>query len=359
MVAISGIISRYIAKSVVTTSLIVLLVLLTLDFFFSLINELEDLGQGQYDLAAVLLNVLLRLPRDLFEVVPMALLVGGLLAMGALANSRELLVLRAAGLSLLWLASAAVLGGVLLGMVALLISEFVAPNTEKLAQQLRAEAKYGGQAVASKQGFWARNGKEIVHVGAILPDASLADITLFTVSGAELESVTWAKKAQFNITNGQWVLFELEQIVIAETGIMTTTFNQRDWPSVLKPTTLSALSSDPLDLSLRDLSQYIRYLNDNELDASHYDLAFWLKVLSPLTNIAMLIVALPFAFTNQRKVGAGQRLLLGVLLGLLFFLLSRLLSNWVLLSGLAPILGAVLPTALFLAGGIIALIKLR
>ena len=129
--------------------------------------------------------------------------------------------------------------------------------------------------------------------------------------------------------------------------------------SAISPQILDVLAANPSQLAIRELWLYIDYLERNGLDAQSYRLALWRKLLAPLVYVAMLVVALPFVFGPQRAAGVGQRLLIGLLLGLAFFLMNFLLGNLVLLYGYPPVLGAVLPSLLFIGGGFYALGRLR
>ncbi|MCP5421225.1 MAG: LPS export ABC transporter permease LptG [Gammaproteobacteria bacterium] len=351
-------IDRYIFKTVVGTTLVALLVLLGMEMFFGLMTELEDLGEGHYTLLAILEFMALTLPRRLYETFPMGLLLGGLLGMGALAQHSELVVMRAAGLSRSRLIWAALQAGLVMGGLALVIGEYIAPASEHAAQLVRAEAKYEARSIRRGRGFWARDGDEIINVRAVLPDNRLVDITLYELNEtAELKSLTHAGSARYE--RSHWILEGVSRSRLDGERVVTERLPELVVNWALNPELLEVLALDPEDLALRDLSVYIRYLHDNGLDARHHELAFWTKALAPLTNLAMLFIALPFAFAPQRASGIGQRLLIGVLLGLAFFLLNRLLGNVVLLYNYPPWLGAILPTLLFFGAGAYALRLMR
>lgn len=351
-------IDRYIFKTVVGTTLAALLVLLVMEAFFGLMAELEDLGEGNYTLGAILQFMALTLPRRLYETFPMGLLLGGLLGMGALAQHSELVVMRAAGMSLLRLIRAALQAGLVMGCLALVIGEFVAPVSEHAAQLVRAEAKYEARSIRRGRGFWAREGEQIINVRAVSPDARLVDITLYELGEtAELKSLTHAEGARYE--QNRWLLEGVSRSVLNGDRVITEKRPDLAVAWTINPELLEVLAMDPEDLALRDLRVYIRYLRDNGLDARHHELAFWIKALTPVTNLATLFIALPFVFGPQRAGGVGQRLLVGVLLGLAFFLLNRLLGNVVLLYGYPPWLGAILPTVLFFTAGTYALGRLR
>jgi lipopolysaccharide export system permease protein len=353
------ILDRYIFRVVTGTTLIALLVILTLDIFFNLLNELEEIGKGDYGLPQVIEYLLLTSPRLIDQTLPMALLVGGLLGMGALASSSELTVMRASGVSLLRLVRSALQAGLVLSLIGFWLGEFIAPQSERLAQELRSRAQYASAPwQASGPGFWARSGQQFVNVGVVLPNQRIGAITIYTLTNeSELTGIIKAQSARYQ--EDHWILQNVSRSRISTEAIVTDQLEQMDWSSSIDPGALTVLASDPQDLAIRELLSYISYLQDNQLDTRHYRLAFWHKIAGPFTSLTMLFIALPFVFGSQRSTGAGQRLLIGVLLGLTFFLLNRMLSSWVLLTGLPPVLGAILPTALFFAAGTLALRRMR
>lgn len=352
------VLDRYIFRTVASATLVALLVLLLLESFLTLLVELEDVGKGNYDLLAATRYLLLIQPQRLYELFPMALLVGGLLGMGALASSSELIVMRAAGLSLTRLTRSALQAGLLLSLAVLAIGEFVAPPLEQSAREQRAMAKSENMAIRGGRGFWARDGDYFVHVRGVLPGIRLADIHIFEIdSESRLETVTAAQSARY--VEGRWLLEGIDRSVLNGDSVQTERLNSLVVVSGISPQILDVLAADPDELSIRDLLVYVDYLERNGLDAQSYRLALWRKLLAPLTYLAMLVVAMPFVFGPQRSVGAGQRLLVGLLLGLVFFLLNYLLGNVVLLYGYPPLAGAILPSLLFLGTGFYALRRLR
>jgi lipopolysaccharide export system permease protein len=352
------ILDRYIFRTVATTTLIALLVLLLLEFFLSLLVELEDVGKGRYDFMAMVSYLLLIQPQLLYELFPMALLVGGLLGMGALASGSELIVMRAAGLSLSRLTGSALQAGLLLSLVVLALGEFVAPPLEQMAREQRAAAKSQDMAIRGGRGFWVRDGDYFIHVRAVLPGIRLVDIHSFKIGPDDrLETVVAAQGARY--VEGRWLLEGVNRSILNGDEVRTEHLPSLEFASAISPKILDVLAANPSELSIRDLLIYVDYLERNGLDAQSYRLALWRKLLAPLVYVAMLVVAMPFVFGPQRSAGTGQRLLVGLLLGLAFFLINYLLGNVVLLYGYPPLAGASLPTLLFLAGGFYALRRLR
>ena len=353
------ILDRYIFRTVAATTAVALLVLLLLELFLSLLVELEDVGKGRYDFMAAVRYLLLIQPQRLYEMFPMALLVGGLLGMGALASGSELIAMRAAGLSLMRLTGSALQAGLLLSLVVLAIGEFIAPPLEQVAREQRAVAKTENLAIRGGRGFWARDGDYFIHVRAVLPGVRLVDIHVFKINpdDARLEAITEAQGARY--VEGRWLLEEVNRSILNGDEVQTEHLAQLSVVSAISPQILDVLAANPDELSIRDLRVYVNYLEGNGLDAQSYRLALWRKLLAPLAYMAMLVIAMPFVFGPSRSSGTGQRLLIGLLLGLLFFLFNYLLGNVVLLYGLPPLVGAGLPTLLFLGAGGYALRRLR
>jgi len=353
-----SILDRYLFRAVATATLVTLLLLVLLEMFLTLLVELENVGQGQYTFAAAFHYLLLIQPQRLYELFPMALLVGSLLGMGALAGGSELIVMRAAGLSLTRLTGAVAGTGLLFSIAVVLMGEFIAPPLEQHAREQRAVAKGENLQIRGGRGFWVRDGEDFIHVQAILPGVRLAGIQVFTInSDSQLERVTNAESARYEA--GRWQLEGVSRSRLEGDAVHTESLPTLAVTSAISPQILDVLAANPRELSFRDLWVYVDYLERNGLDAQSYRLAMWRKALAPLAYLAMLVIAMPFVFGPQRTAGTGQRLLIGLLLGLAFFLLNYLLGNVVLLYGYSPLVGASLPSLLFLGAGFYALRRLR
>lgn len=348
---------RYIFKTVVAATLLTLLVLLLLEAFIGLLEELDNL-KGGYDLAKIFQYLGLTLPRRTWDAFPIALLLGGLLGMGGLAASSEITAMRTAGLSVLRLVRPVLQAGLLLSLLALALGEFVAPYTEQRAQTLRANAKSEAFAIRGGQGFWARDGEYFIYVTGVLPGYRLTDIHIYEIdTDARLKAVAWAQQARYD--DGRWILDQVNRSAIETTAVTLERFNTLTLNLDINPNLLELLAIHPEDLSMRDLHSYIAYLQNNGLDARSQQLAWWIKVFSPAINLSILYLAMPFVFAPQRSASRGKRLMIGICLGLFFFLFNRMLSNLVLLYNYPPVLGALAPALLFFAVGAYALRRVR
>jgi lipopolysaccharide export system permease protein len=353
-------ISYYIFKTVVIATLVALLVLLVLYSLVSMMEKLRDVGQGGYTTATLFQYLLLTQPQHIAELFPAALLLGGLLGVGGLASSSELVVMRAAGCSVWRLVWAALQAGLLLGIVALIVGEFLAPPLDRMAQELRFAALYNNAAASTVDAFWARDGDYIIGVGAVLPGPRLVGITLYETGGhSDLKAMLQAQQASYSAADGQWVLEQVVGSSLQADRVITEHFDRLPMKLALNPDMLEVLASSSKDLAMRELLTFIDYLHNNHLDTRPYELTFWEKAVTPLTNLAALFIAMPFVFGSQRSASTGQKLMIGIILGSLFFVGNRMLGNMVLLYGYPPLLGAISPGALLLAVGAYSLHRVR
>ena len=349
------ILDRYLLLHVLAGTALALLVLVSLDGLFGFLKELEDVGRGGYGHGQALLYVLLTLPARAYQYAPPAVLIGSLMSLGALAAQNELLAIRAAGLSVWGIAASVLKAGLIMAVAVLLLGEQLAPLGQEKGRQLRTQAISGRLAVQSTGGVWMRAGDEFIQARAVLGGERLLDVRVFRFDdGRRLREVLAAASAEGS--DGQWRLREVRRLVVGRETVRRERLDTLDWPTRISDEMLAVLRVDPGDMRARDLYTYVRYLRANRLDSRQYELAFWNRFVTPLSSLVMLLLALPFVFGSQRSGGAGQRLFLGVLLGLGYFLAARLLNQAGLVLGLPPLLSAVAPPAAFL-GLAVALLR--
>lgn len=352
-----GILDRYLGGAVIRGAMLALLVLASLSAFFTLLAELGDL-RNDYDLAKAALYVLLTLPRRVYEMFPTAVLLGGLMSLGALAANSELMVMRAAGMSVTRITLAVLQGGLVLALFAAVLGEVVAPPGEKYAQAMRSAAQTGYITLQSDHGFWARDGKHFIQIQRVLPGAQLRDITIYELDDdLRVRNMVHAESGFY--ADGQWQLQNIRQSRIGDAGVTTTERASIAWQSLLEPSLLEVLAVKPEDLAASALARYVDYLEENNLSSERYRLAFWVKVVTPFSALVMLLIAIPFVFGSLRSAHAGTRLLVGVLLGMGFYLANQALNQMGLVYGLPPLFSALAPTVAFAVGGLYAVARTR
>lgn len=351
------VLGRYVIAHVLTGTLLVLLLLVALDAVFAMIAELGDVGRGSYGLWEAVAYVLLTLPRRIYEMVPTAALLGSLLWLGNLAANSELTAMRASGVTLGRLVFWVLQGGliVMLGMVAL--GELVAPGAEARGQNLKTFA-FDERLTVSRIGLWARDGNRIVHADAVLPGQRLGDVRVIEMGpDGQVTSITTARLA--TLEDGEWVLSDVLRSQLSDSGVQAESLAEKRMDRLLAPEYLGVLVIEPRQMAAFDLFSYITYLRENRLDSRPYEVAFWQRLTMPASTWVMLLLAIPFLFGRQREGGAGRRLFIGVVLGVSFVLVMRVMTHMGMVYELPSWLAASAPLWLFLAIAVVALSRTR
>jgi lipopolysaccharide export system permease protein len=340
---------RYLARQVVTTILMVLAGLLMLFAFFDLILELKDVGGEGYKLAAALTYVVLTVPSRLYELFPVAVLIGTLLALAQLVIHSEYAVMRASGVSIAGMAGALVRVGLGFALLAFLTGEFLAPMSEEAAQRLRLRQTTSVVAQSFRSGLWVKDDQSFVNVVRVLHDATLQDIKIYEFDEHyRLRSISLARQGKY-LRENLWQLEDVLQTRFEDNGTSVTRMPATQWRSVLTPSILSVLLVSPEKMSLVTLMTYVQHLRANKQESGRYEIALWTKIVYPLGIVVMVILALPFAYMNVREGGVSTKIFAGIMLGLVFHLLSRLFGHVGQLAAWPPLLAAFAPTAIFLA----------
>ncbi len=340
------IVDRYLAGHIHRSTLTVLLTLVSLSLFFTLVQQIDNLGKGDFTGWRFVEYLLLRVPGSAVQYMPLAVLIGSMLSLGALAANSELIALHAAGVSLRRLAWSVGLSAMVMAILTLLVSDFVTPWSETRAREIKSSSLGKGSSLLSRRGLWMKEGNHVIFVGRLFPDGSARQIEIhqFDDSGRML----MALKAKTALPkDGGWLLKSVQQSVFETDRVLRQTHSDWYYRGGLSEDLLSSLVIDPGQMSLMDLAGYIRFLEDNAIDTSVESLAFWRKLYVPVTLLVMALLALPFVSGSRRQGNVGQRLVMGILLGLVFVMLDKLLIQLGLQWRLPAALNALMPTALF------------
>jgi len=341
---------RYIGREVLLATLLIFAALLMLFAFFDLIHELGDVGRGGYTISAALLYVALHLPGRLYELFPVAALIGTLFAIAQLVANSEYTVMRASGMSLVQLGWAVLRVGIPLAAATFLAGEYVAPPAERLAQTVRAVSVGDTSRVVSQQfqsGFWFKEDLTFVNIRTVLANMTLLGIRIYEFDrDLRLTTIRMAESGRFT-GDGKWQLENVKTTEIGSDGAKVSTEPSMVWATVLRPSILNVYQIAPERLDLNALYDNIRVLTTNAQKTSRFEIAFWNKVFYPAAVLVMMMLALPFAHFQRRQGGIGFRIFAGTMLGLTFFLLGRLFSNLGLLNDWPPLFSAAFPLVVF------------
>jgi lipopolysaccharide export system permease protein len=342
-----SIFDRYIGRAVLLPIFGVMAVLLVLIGFFEVVTELEDVAKG-YTSAMAYAYVLLGLPRYGYELFPVATLLGSLIGLGMLAGNSELMAMRAAGVSIGRIVLSVLKAGLVVLCLVVWVGEYLAPYAEQQAQRMKMEALSDQVSLNTRYGFWSRDGQAFVNIRQVLPDKQLADLSLYEYDDqARLKRAVHAQWASHGAQG--WIMKEVTLSEFTQAGIRVESLPEMHWKTQLEPKSLDVLTVKPHMLAAWDLWRYIRYLKKNGQAAVSYEVAFWGKLAAPLVTLVMLLLSIPFVFGSLRSVSVGQRVFVGAMLGIVFYLLNRAFSYIAIVYSLNALVATMLPLVLFFA----------
>ena len=342
------ILQKYITINLISTTLLALFVLVTLFAFFSLIDQLEEAGQGSYGVPQVIVYVLLTTPRLVYELFPIAAVIGSMAALGMLAQNSELAVIRTSGVSKLSLAYMFVKAGIILVTLAVITGELIAPVSEENAQYRRSMALTDQITLKTKYGFWARDGNSYINFRKILPGDRVEQIYIYEFDENDrLRSSIFARSAQY--TEGKWLLNDIEQTIIGENKISSQQLKHAAWESLLNPEMINYVIIKPQYLTIWGLFNYVNFLKQNEQSTILYEQALWIKLIKPFSIIAMILLAVPLVHSNSRFTLVGQRVFAGVLIGIVFHICNQIASHVGIVYNIHPSISVTMPTLLLSA----------
>jgi lipopolysaccharide export system permease protein len=353
------IIDRYLSATIFRMTAIVLLVLLAQSGFVNLVDQLDEIGEGSFGTGDAFFVTVLMLPSIAFEIFPISVLLGTMLGLGSLANHSELIAIRAAGVSIWRFARVGLVAGFMLAAFATLIGEFVAPPAEQFARSHKAQLKDEKLGVSDLAGVWLRDGPRILNILQVQDDRHLAGILTFNFNDSgQLLTIGRAKNA---VRKGDttWQLNDYRATrvdgVVAEVEVMS----EYTLKTSLASDVLEVSVVQPESLSVFDLWDYVKYLNSNGLDTIKYEMALWTRMANVAAVPFMVLLGLPFVFGPLRTGGNGIRLVVGMVIGILYYLANGALANTSAVYEIPAVVTAWIPVALLALVSGIGILRAR
>ena len=258
-----SLLDRLIARQILHSTLLVLNVLVALAVFFIMIDALKDYGNANFKLVELIKYVVLRQPQQVYELAPIAALIGTIMGLSTLALNSELTAMRAAGVSVARIVLATMKVGLLYALVILLVGEYVVPVSENLAQTGRAQALETPLQKKSS-GIWLRSGTSFVNIGEVLPDFSLLRMNIYEFGqDNRLRTQISARRARYE--DGVWRLQKVkESLIVGNEAVQTRSVPEEDWHTALTPDVVSVFAIRPDSLSIQQLHYYIGHLQPEQ-----------------------------------------------------------------------------------------------
>lgn len=321
--------------------------LLPLFSTFNLINELDDVSPGGYHWTQAMLVVLMTLPRCLIDLGPFIALLGGIVGLGLMSKSSELTAIRSTGFSVFRIAMVALCAGVIWAVSLGAIDEWVASPLQQRALQMRNVSMAAGNAIdMTGNVLWARRDNTFMTVKSLNEQGQPMGVEIFHYrDDLSLAFYIYARKATI-VKGDKWVLQDVRKKQWHEGRETIESKASLPWNAFFTHMGLDVLSLPGNTFSICQLNHYIAYLKQTHQPSMEYQLALWQKLGRPVLTLAMILLAIPFAFVTPRSSGLGSRLAMGGILGLLLYISYQIMVNLGLLFALnAPLTALALPTA--------------
>lgn len=386
------ILQRYFAVNIMQAVFFVLLAFLALTAFMDLTAELPAVGQGGYLIQHAFLYVALLLPGHVYEVMPVAALIGTIYAMSQFAASSEFTIMRASSMSTRQAMGMVFKIGIVFVVITFVFGEVITPRTAPLADKVKLNAKGATVAQAFRSGMWTKDvvhadgthgtvtGSRFFNARLFKPDGQLIDVKLYEFdTRMRMRSLVTAASATFE-GNNTWRLADVTEtrfsnsrddgagagndagtgstaearaIVKGMLGQDTSLVSTRKLPSMelvseVTPKILSVSSADPDRMSASELAVYTRHLADNKQETDRFKIAFWKKLFDPLAIFVLMALALPFAYLQSRSGGVSLKIFIGIMIGVSFLLVNTLFSHLGMLTTWPPVITALAPSVLYL-----------
>jgi lipopolysaccharide export system permease protein len=343
------ILDTYISKSVLMSSFIVLFALVGIFTFFAFIGDLSDSQRANTKITDIILISTLGIPELAYQVMPLAALIGSLLALGGMMEAHEMVVIRAAGATKIRVLKVVIKTSVLLMLAALLLGEFVAPLAQAKIHELSFKSDRGLGTANNK--IWIQDLSAFVSINAILPDCRMLGVNILELGGdGKLSESIYADEA--SCSSEGWILKRVKRTSFKVDAYDSSYVESLVWPTALDFNLLGLLGLEPQKLTLKELSLYLRFADEDAGDFQQWSQAFWTRIVHPLSVMLMAFLSFTVALSVSRSSSVGGCVLAGGAIGLVFYVLNELVGNFGLVFNMNSSLAAVLPSllVLFLTG---------
>ena len=330
-----------------------LVVLVSIEVFFSFTAELKYLDNGDYNLLSILKYTILSIPKSILIMFPYAVLIGSMLSLGAMSSDMEFISMQSAGISINKIIAIIMTQAFALSILFYVISDSFVPKITSHAESVKNKS-LNKKVIFNHNGVWFKDKKTFIKINEIYSDVKLKGVILYKYNdNNDLESIKTIREAGYS--DNQWNLLGLEETFFLEEPITKQYSDREVTLSFIDKRLINIKTNKPESLSLKDVVRNIRYLKKNNLDADIQRKIFWEKIFKPISTVIMLFLAMPFIFGRHRSSNLSKRIVLGLFIGIIFFIVTSILPNLGMVLGITPFINILFPHLLFLMIGYYAL----
>ncbi|MFN8770434.1 MAG: LPS export ABC transporter permease LptG [Neisseriaceae bacterium] len=347
------IIERYIFKKCLFNTFLVLFAFVMLFAIFTILSELGSIGKGNFTMFSMLIYITALVPSFTYLLLPLAVLIGVMLGMLSLVNYSEYAIIRTSGVSLRRITAILTTYGLIFAIITLILGEMVAPQADHFAKAYKISKLKELVSTNLQSGIWSKDGQNtFVNIKQVMPNDTILGINVFYYNEElQLQKYMYANEGEFNKATRVWHLKNVTINEYTPNGIISSTKANKEWQTSIDPTYFSVLVVAPEEMSAFALMKYISHLEDNNQSVRRYDIAFWGKLIYPIACLSMALLAIAFIPNNRRNVNLGSKLFVGIIVGVSFFFVNKLVGYMAVLFSWNPVLSAIGPTAILFACG--------
>ena len=344
------ILNTYLFKRFMFGFILSLVVLLSIETFLSFTGELEDLNAGNYTFLVLLKYIILNIPKSIHDLFPYALLIGAMLSLGAMAADMEFVAIQSAGISTFKTIQTILIQTLIVSSIFYIISDFFVSDFTKKAEQKKNIA-ISKKAVHHANGVWFKDQNKFINIDEVYSNKFLKNISIYIYDyDLKIKSFQHIDEAEFE--DGAWTLLGVKETFFNVKPITKKYYQKKIDSDFIDTKLLNIAVHKPSNLSLPDIMNNIEYLEKNNLDVTTQTRVFWEKLFKPFSTAIMLFLAMPFLFGKYRTNTQGKRIVVGLLIGIIFFVATTMLPNLGSVLGLNSFFNVLLPHVLFIMLGL-------
>ncbi len=347
---------RYIAWQFFVWCFAMFVAMASIVFLLDYIELIRRAGnRPEATLLALLEMALLKQPNMAQQVMPFAIFGGAMGAFWRLTRSNELVVARAAGVSVWQFLAPPLLGAFLFGVLVVTVFNPVASAMQARFEVLegRILRAAGEQLTLLRSGLWLRQGDRsgehtVVHADRFLVrQGTLEDVMfLFLTNDAKLTRRIDATEAR--LIDGAW---EIDHATVWQPNAPPELFDHMTVPTNLTPRKIQDSFASPESMSFWELPSFIRLLEASGFASQRHRLYFNALLARPFLFTAMVLIAASFSLRMQRRGGTTLVIVGGVACGFLLYFFSNVVFALGLSSTIPIALAAWAPAGVSLLSG--------
>ena len=340
------ILDKYIAKQILFSIFSVLGVLIVVVGLLDLVDEIKKVD-SDYSISLAFVYVILNTPQNIYEVLPIATLMGSLIGLSKLSSAGELNAAKSSGLSFSQIILVTLKTGLLIVILTFLIGEFIAPKGQQLANNVRNLSESTRLSMKNTDGIWIKSKNSFIHIAKVYPNKIVQEISLYRFNKKQqlIESI-YAEEGYYK--QGSWIMKNITSTSFESKDVEITNHEIATFKEFIDLDLFDIMVIKPNQMTLMQLKTYIEYLKNNSMESKSYELAFWSKFSIPLSCLIMFLLTTPFVHSNIRSASFGQRIFVGILVGVGLFLFNQTISKLSIIIDMPPILGSFLPIIILL-----------